>query len=89
MRATHQRLKEKHIFTALRSDRDGRAYIRVSPHFYNTNDDLLRFLKALLDLWAARHSANIVAMPVMYTKAFVCLMLTRLIIDFLSSTRRS
>ena len=47
MRATHQRLKEKHIFTALRSDRDGRAYIRVSPHFYNTNDDLLRFLKAL------------------------------------------
>lgn len=47
MRATHQRLKEKHIFTALRSDRDGRAYIRVSPHFYNTNDDLLRFLEAL------------------------------------------
>jgi cysteine desulfurase/selenocysteine lyase len=47
MRATHQRLKEKHIFTALRSDRHGRAYIRVSPHFYNTNEDLLRFLEAL------------------------------------------
>ena len=47
MRATHQRLKEKHIFTALRSDRHGRTYIRVSPHFYNTNEDLLRFLEAL------------------------------------------
>ena len=47
MRATHQRLKEKHIFTALRSDRHGRAYIRVSPDFYNTNEDLLRFLEAL------------------------------------------
>ena len=47
MRATHQRLKEKHIFTALRSDRHGRAYIRVSPHFYNTNEDLLRFIEAL------------------------------------------
>ena len=74
MRATHQRLKEKHIFTALRSDRDGRAYIRVSPHFY-INDDLLgsskHFRLRLPAILQYRASQGITG-----RKLFVCLMLT-------------
>ena len=33
------------IETSLRADRAGRHFIRVSPHFYNTDEEIRRFLK--------------------------------------------
>src|SRR5439155_19829938 len=35
--AVHQRLIEQNIITSLRADRSGQRYIRLSPHFYNTD----------------------------------------------------
>lgn len=43
----HQRLEEAQIITSLRSDRAGRKYIRLSPHFYNTDAELHRLLELL------------------------------------------
>ena len=45
--AIHRRLTEANIVTSLRGDRAGNQYIRVSPHFYNTDEELHRFLKEL------------------------------------------
>ncbi len=47
MAVMHQTLKEKGILTSLRTDRSGLQYIRLSPHFYNTMDELSRMLAAL------------------------------------------
>lgn len=44
--ALHAQLTEKGVVTSLRGDRAGRRYIRISPHFYNTDADL----RACLDL---------------------------------------
>jgi selenocysteine lyase/cysteine desulfurase len=44
MKVLHERLEAENIVTSLRSDRGGRHYIRLSPHFYNTDDDLRRVL---------------------------------------------
>ncbi|MBI1842272.1 MAG: aminotransferase class V-fold PLP-dependent enzyme [Verrucomicrobia bacterium] len=44
MSALHQKLAEKSIVTSLRGDRAGNQYIRISPHFYNTDEELHRFL---------------------------------------------
>jgi cysteine desulfurase/selenocysteine lyase len=43
----HQRLESSGIITSLRSDRSGRKYIRLSPHFYNTDAELHRVLEFL------------------------------------------
>jgi cysteine desulfurase / selenocysteine lyase len=43
----HQRLVEKSIITSLRTDRSGKRYIRLSPHFYNTDAELHRLLELL------------------------------------------
>jgi cysteine desulfurase/selenocysteine lyase len=43
----HQKLLEANIFTSLRTDRSGQKYIRLSPHFYNTDEELERVLKLL------------------------------------------
>lgn len=43
----HKRLEQAQIITSLRSDRSGRQYIRVSPHFYNTDSELHRLLELL------------------------------------------
>lgn len=43
----HQRLLEKNIITSLRADRSGQRYIRLSPHFYNTDAELQRVLALL------------------------------------------
>ncbi|MHB8523425.1 MAG: aminotransferase class V-fold PLP-dependent enzyme [Limisphaerales bacterium] len=48
MAAVHQRLEQASILTSLRTDRAGHQYLRLSPHFYNTDAELLRCL-ALLD----------------------------------------
>jgi selenocysteine lyase/cysteine desulfurase len=43
----HQRLESSGIITSLRSDRSGRKYLRLSPHFYNTDAELHRLLEQL------------------------------------------
>jgi len=35
------------MLTSLRANRAGQNFIRLSPHFYNTDSELDRFLKAL------------------------------------------
>jgi cysteine desulfurase/selenocysteine lyase len=45
--ALHQRLLDANIITSLRADRVGQKYIRLSPHFYNTDAELQRVLEML------------------------------------------
>lgn len=40
-------LERSKVVTALRTDRSGRNYIRISPHFYNTDAELQRVLELL------------------------------------------
>jgi selenocysteine lyase/cysteine desulfurase len=35
------------IETSLRADRAGRHYMRLSPHFYNTDEEIHRLLEKL------------------------------------------
>jgi selenocysteine lyase/cysteine desulfurase len=42
-----QRLAERQIIVSVRADRAGRTYIRLSPHFYNTDEELGRVVDAL------------------------------------------
>lgn len=44
MSELHAKLTAKRITTSLRGDRAGNRYIRVSPHFYNTDAELQQFL---------------------------------------------
>ena len=43
----HQKLAEAMIITSLRTDRAGQRYLRLSPHFYNTDAELQRVLELL------------------------------------------
>jgi len=43
----HQKLLDAGIVTSLRGDRTGQKYIRLSPHFYNTDDELRRVFEIL------------------------------------------
>jgi len=43
----HQRLLDARIVTSLRSDRSGQKYIRLSPHFYNTDAELQRTMEMM------------------------------------------
>jgi cysteine desulfurase / selenocysteine lyase len=43
--ALHQKLEQARIITSLRADRTGQQYIRLSPHFYNTDAELHRVLE--------------------------------------------
>ena len=45
--ALHTRLEEKKIIVSLRANREGQQFIRVSPHFYNTQAELERLLELL------------------------------------------
>ncbi len=45
--ALHQTLREAKIITSLRTDRTGQKYIRLSPHFYNTDAELQRVVAML------------------------------------------
>lgn len=45
--ALHQRLLEAGVITSLRMDRAGQRYIRLSPHFYNTDAELQRVMELL------------------------------------------
>jgi selenocysteine lyase/cysteine desulfurase len=45
--ALHQSLSDQGVITSLRADRTGRKYLRLSPHFYNTDAELERLLRLL------------------------------------------
>jgi cysteine desulfurase / selenocysteine lyase len=45
--ALHKKLTDAGIVTSLRTDRAGKHYIRLSPHFYNTDAELRRVLELL------------------------------------------
>jgi cysteine desulfurase/selenocysteine lyase len=45
--ALQRRWLEANIVTSLRADRQGRRYLRLSPHFYNTDAELQRVLDLL------------------------------------------
>lgn len=45
--ALHQRLADAHVVASLRADRPGQRYLRLSPHFYNTDAELHRVLELL------------------------------------------
>ena len=45
MSELHGKLTAAHVTTSLRGDRAGNRYLRVSPHFYNTDAELCRFLE--------------------------------------------
>jgi selenocysteine lyase/cysteine desulfurase len=47
MSALHQKLMAANVITSLRVDRSGQRYIRLSPHFYNTDAELHRTLELL------------------------------------------
>jgi cysteine desulfurase / selenocysteine lyase len=47
IRALHANLEKEQMLTALRTDRSGQNYIRLSPHFYNTDAELSRVLEML------------------------------------------
>jgi len=43
----HQKLLEAQIITSLRVDRAGQKYIRLSPHFYNTDAELQKVIEQI------------------------------------------
>jgi selenocysteine lyase/cysteine desulfurase len=45
--ALHHSLASAQIVTSLRTDRSGKHYLRLSPHFYNTDEELRRVLERL------------------------------------------
>ena len=45
--ALHAKLLEAKIVTSLRTERSGQRYLRLSPHFYNTDAELRRLLDFL------------------------------------------
>jgi cysteine desulfurase/selenocysteine lyase len=45
--ALHQKLLDANIVTSLRVDRKGQRYLRLSPHFYNTDAELQRVIEAV------------------------------------------
>jgi selenocysteine lyase/cysteine desulfurase len=47
MPALHQKLLDARIFTSLRTDRTRQKYIRLSPHYYNSDDELRRVVEMI------------------------------------------
>lgn len=45
--ALHKKLLDAGIVTSLRTDRSRKNYLRISPHFYNTDEELRRVLELL------------------------------------------
>lgn len=45
--ALHKTLAEAGVVTSLRTDRAGKNYLRLSPHYYNTDAELRRMLELL------------------------------------------
>ena len=47
LRPIHQRLADAGVMASLRTDRQGKNYLRLSPHFYNTDAELHRVVDLL------------------------------------------
>ena len=47
MKELHAKLEAAGIVTSLRTDRAGQQYVRLSPHFYNTDEELRRVVELL------------------------------------------
>lgn len=47
LRESQARLEARGVVVSLRTDRSGRRYLRFSPHFYNTDEELARALEIL------------------------------------------
>lgn len=47
MASLHEKLDAANITASLRTDRAGRQYLRLSPHFYNTDAEIQRVLELL------------------------------------------
>ncbi len=47
MSALYQKLAQSQIVTSLRTDRSGQRWIRLSPHFYNTREELMKLMECL------------------------------------------
>ena len=47
MPALHARLEERKIIVSLRANREGQRFIRISPHFYNTQAELEKLIELL------------------------------------------
>lgn len=47
LNAWHQKLADAGVVVSLRTDRAGRRYLRLSPHFYNTDRELERAVELL------------------------------------------
>jgi cysteine desulfurase / selenocysteine lyase len=47
MPALHKKLADAGITTSLRTDRTNKNYIRISPHFYNTDEELWRVMEVM------------------------------------------
>ncbi|MGZ5567553.1 MAG: aminotransferase class V-fold PLP-dependent enzyme, partial [Limisphaerales bacterium] len=45
LHALHTKLESAGIITSLRANRTGQQFIRISPHFYNTDAELHRLLE--------------------------------------------
>jgi cysteine desulfurase / selenocysteine lyase len=45
--AVHQKLADAGVTASLRSDRKGQRYIRISPHYYNTDAELQKVVELL------------------------------------------
>jgi selenocysteine lyase/cysteine desulfurase len=43
----HERLLEARVVTSLRADRSGQKYVRLSPHFYNTDEELHKLISLI------------------------------------------
>ncbi len=47
MTELYMKLSAANILTSLRTDRSGQNYIRLSPHFYNTDEEMRRVIEEL------------------------------------------
>lgn len=47
MNALHARLEAAKVMSSVRSDRSGNKYLRLSPHYYNTDEEMNRLLELL------------------------------------------
>jgi selenocysteine lyase/cysteine desulfurase len=47
MAEIHANLESVNITTSLRTDRTGQKYLRLSPHFYNTDEELQKLIDAV------------------------------------------
>ncbi|MEI7729583.1 MAG: aminotransferase class V-fold PLP-dependent enzyme [Verrucomicrobiota bacterium] len=45
--AVQARLLEENVVTSLRADRSGKRYLRLSPHYYNTDEELRKVVELL------------------------------------------